>query len=210
MTPEPVVKICGITRARDADDAARAGADWLGINFWPGSKRFVPADAAPRLAGAARSAADGIAIVGVFVDQPVAEIEAISAAVGLDYVQLHGGESPALCARFGARAIKAFAVRDETDVLRLDDYPQAIVLLDTPSTGFGGSGRTFDWTLAQTAVGGGRRILLAGGLDPENVAHAVGLVRPFGVDVASGVESAPGVKDPDKMRRFVAAAKGRR
>lgn len=205
-----LVKICGITRAHDAEHAAREGADWLGLNFWPGSKRFVTVEVAQRLAAAARGAAGQVAIVGVFVDQSVAEIEAISAAVGLDYVQLHGGESPATCARFGARAIKAIAVRDQDDVSRLGDYPEAIVLLDTPTTGFGGSGRTFDWALAQAAVGGGRRIVLAGGLDPENVAHAVGLVRPFGVDVASGVESAPGVKDPDKVRRFIAAAKGRR
>jgi len=205
-----LVKICGVTRARDAEHAVRAGADWLGINFWPRSKRFVPASAAPRLVEAARNAASAVRIVGVFVDQPPEEIDAVAEAVGLDYVQLHGNESPAICARFGERAIKAIAVRSMDEVRSLDGYPGVTVLLDAPSAGFGGSGRTFDWSLAKAAVGGGRRVLLAGGLNPENVAHAVRVVRPFGVDVASGVESAPGEKDPDKVSRFIAAAKGTR
>jgi len=203
-----LVKICGITRSEDAEQAVRAGADWLGINFWPKSKRFATREVAIEIAAAARAARADVELVGVFVNQPVAEIDAVADALALDYVQLHGDETPSTCAHFGARAIKAIAVRGMEDVRLLDDFPATTFLLDTPSAGYGGSGRTFDWTLAKAAVGSGRRILLAGGLDVENVAAAVREVRPFGVDVASGVEMAPGVKDSEKVRRFIAAAKG--
>jgi phosphoribosylanthranilate isomerase len=204
------VKICGVTRAEDADLAVRAGADWLGLNLWPRSRRWVDARAAGRVAEAARAARADVTLVGVFVNQAPEEIEALVEAVGLDLVQLHGTESPEICARFGERAIKAMAIRGMEDVRLLDDYPDVPFVLDTPSPDFGGSGRTFDWTLAKAAVGSGHRILLAGGLTPANVALAVREVAPFGVDVASGVESSAGVKDPDKVRRFIAAAKGHR
>ena len=203
-----LVKICGITRAEDAEQTVRAGADWLGINFWPKSKRFATREVAIDVAAAARAVRADVRLVGVFVNQPVSEIDALADAVALDYVQLHGGEAPATCAYFGARAIKAIAVRGMEDIRLLEDFPSTTFLLDTPSAGYGGSGLTFDWTLAKAAVGSGRRILLAGGLNLENVAEAVREVRPFGVDVASGVESAPGVKDSEKVRRFIAAAKG--
>jgi phosphoribosylanthranilate isomerase len=204
-----VVKICGVTTPEDARMVVRAGADWIGLNFWPRSKRWINRERGREVAAAARAERSDIVLVGVFVDQLEEGVRSIADEVGLDYVQLHGGESPGFCAVFGDRAIKAFAMSASADVDRLGDYPGCeTLLIDTPTPAYGGSGRTFDWTLARAAVATGRRIVLAGGLNPGNVADAVATVRPFGVDVASGVESAPGRKDEALVRAFVAAAKG--
>lgn len=207
-----LVKICGITRPEDAALAAAAGADWIGLNFWPMSKRFVGADPgrARALAEAARLANEALAVVGVFVNQAVSEVVRTARDVGLDVVQLHGHESPAACAEVmaaGVRVIKAMALSSMDDVERLHAYPGEAFLMDTPTPGHGGSGRTFDWALARAAVATGKRIFLAGGLDADNVARAVAEVSPHGVDVASGVESAPGIKDARLVRAFVAAAR---
>lgn len=204
-----IVKICGVTTAADARMVTRAGADWIGLNFWPRSKRAIDRLRGVELAAAARAERAGIVLVGVFVDQTEDEVRDIGDEVGLDYVQLHGAESPGYCAVFGARAIKAFPMHEAADVERFADYGSCEVLLvDTPTADYGGSGRTFDWSLARVAVASGRRIVLAGGLTPANVAGAVASVQPYGVDVASGVESAPGHKDEALVRAFVAAAKG--
>lgn len=200
------VKICGITRPADAAEAVRVGADLIGLNFWPHSKRFLEVERAVEVADAARAAGE-VTVVGVFVNQHAALIEDIAARVGLDLVQLHGDETPDDCERFQGRYIKALALRSMEELARLDDYDCDVVLLDTPSAGYGGSGRTGDWLLARAAVDRGRAILLAGGLTPDNVADAVRAVAPWGVDVAGGVERAPGEKDHDAVRRFVAAAK---
>lgn len=202
-----IVKICGITRAEDAEGAVAAGADWIGLNFWPRSKRAVDPEAARALAGAARAAGQ-VAVVGVFVDATEDEIRAADAAVGLDFIQLHGDEPPRICTLFGERAIKAIRMAENADIAKLDAYPCETVLLDAPSAEYGGSGTTFNWRLARAASRTGKRIIVAGGLTPDNVSAAVAAVAPFGVDVASGVESAPGIKDPDLVRRFVRAAKG--
>ncbi len=216
MTAMPLVKICGITRSEDAEHAVRAGADWLGLNFWPRSKRHVDRSVAAEVATAARRAAQarsdgaGLALVGVFVNQPLAEIAEIAATVGLDLVQLHGDESPADCrdaVAAGLSIIKALTVTRESDIDSLARFPCKIFLIDTPDPGYGGSGRTCDWTLASAAVVSGARIVLAGGLTPDNVARAVAEVRPYAVDVASGVEEVPGRKDPDKISAFIRAAK---
>lgn len=204
-----VVKICGITRAEDAIACVRAGADWLGLNFWPPSRRFIDAEHGRALAAAARSAGDP-ALVGVFVNQSNKEIAAVARAVNLDWVQLHGDEGPERCAELvdrGLRVIKALPMASAADIDRLADYPASTFLIDTPTAGYGGSGRTFDWELARRAVATGRTIILAGGLDPDNVAAAVAGVRPFGVDVASGVESLPGIKDHARVRAFIDRAK---
>jgi phosphoribosylanthranilate isomerase len=198
------VKICGITRLEDALAAARAGADALGFNFWPKSKRYVD----PRAAGEIIALLPPfVATVGVFVD-PTRE-EALQAAdlSGVHWLQLHGDESPELCASMPLPVIKGIRVRHRASLDLLDQYDVAGFLLDTDSPGYGGSGATFDWTLAAE---GARRapIVLAGGLNPENVADAVRQVRPWAVDVASGVESAPGVKDHEKTARFIREAKG--
>ncbi|HKA88846.1 MAG TPA: phosphoribosylanthranilate isomerase [Haliangiales bacterium] len=193
-----MVKICGITRIEDARVAVAAGADWIGVNLWPRSRRYVPLERAREIAAAAA----GVVRVAVFVNAPRADIEAALAFV--DLVQLHGDETPADCAPFAGRLVRALRA---PDAAAMDAFPTDLILLDTPSPGYGGSGRTFDWSLAAAAVARGKRVILAGGLDPDNVAAAVRAVRPFGVDVASGVEAAPGIKDADKVRRFVAAAK---
>jgi phosphoribosylanthranilate isomerase len=197
------VKICGITRLEDALAAARAGADALGFNFWPKSKRYVD----PRAAGEIIAQLPPfVAAVGVFVD-PTRE-EALRAAElsGVHWLQLHGDESPELCAALPLPVIKALRVRDRASLDALARYEVAGFLLDADTAGYGGSGETFDWSLAAE---GARRapIVLAGGLRPENVADAVRQVRPWAVDVASGVESAPGIKDHEKTARFIREAK---
>jgi phosphoribosylanthranilate isomerase len=198
-----IVKICGLTRVDDALAAAAAGADWLGLNLWPPSKRFVDRAAAAAIAAALRAAAPAVRLVGVFVDQPADQVREAAAALGLDQVQLHGDESPAYGAGLGLPFIKALA----GDLARAADYDCELVLVDAVSPGRGGSGRSADWAAARVLADGGRKLLLAGGLTPDNVAAAIAAVGPWGVDVASGVESAPGRKDAERMRRFVAAAR---
>ncbi len=207
MSGAVLTKICGITRVEDAALAAGEGADFLGLNFWPRSKRHITVAAAGSLAQAARAAAPSVRLVGLFVDQPEDEIVAAAVALALDVVQLHGDESPAQVAALAARGLtvwKAHAVRGAGD-LGLAAWPAAAHLLDAPSAGRGGSGSVFDWAHAAAAVAAGHRIVLAGGLTPDNVASAVDQVRPFAVDVASGVESAPGKKDPARVQAFLAA-----
>jgi phosphoribosylanthranilate isomerase len=217
MSAAPVVKIkvCGVTLPDDAAMVAAAGVDFIGLNFWPRSRRHVEVERAPMIAAAARAAAPatGVRIVGLFVDAHADEIVAAHAAVGLDRVQLHGDESPDDC-RVIARATglpvwKAIAVASARDLAALADWPVDAILLDAPTAGRGGSGTTFDWALAADAVARHPRlaIVLAGGLGPDNVAAAIAQVRPFAVDVASGVERAPGVKDADRVHAFVAAAR---
>ncbi len=196
-----IVKICGLTRADDALAAARLGADWLGLNFWPGSKRHVSLAAARAIAdflGASRPR-----LVGVFVNADAAVIDAAVAEVGLDLVQLHGDEAPAFAARWSDRLVKALPAGAD-----LEPWRGTTILLDTPTAGHGGSGRSYDWTVARAAVDAGHQVIVAGGLTPENVAGAIRAARPAGVDVAGGVESSPGIKDPDKLRAFIHAAKG--
>jgi phosphoribosylanthranilate isomerase len=197
------VKICGITRLEDALAAARLGADALGFNFWPGSRRHVTPAAAHAIVSALPPF---VTPVGVFVNQPEGEIRAIAAETGIQVLQLHGDEPPDLCARLPLPVVKAIPVDQVSTLSRLLSYEVQAFLLDTPSRGFGGTGRPFDWSLAE-GVSDVAPVILAGGLDPENVAAAIRAVRPFAVDVASGVESSPGVKDPDRMSRFIHAVR---
>jgi len=207
------VKICGITTAADAAVAAEAGADFIGLNFWSRSKRRVDPAHAASLAAAARAARADIGVVGLFVDPTREEVAAAVAAVRLDAIQLHGDEDAAtvgaLAALAGAPVWKAVAVATSEDIAALDRWPVDTVLLDAPSAGRGGSGQRFDWGLARAAVARHRqlRIVLAGGLGPDNVAAAIAEVTPWAVDVASGVEIAPGQKDPERVRAFVRAAR---
>lgn len=201
------VKICGIRRPEDARAAVRAGADALGFNFWPGSRRYLPPAEAGRIV---RDLPPFVAAVGVFVNAPREEIVEAVLASGVGVVQLHGDEGPEACLDLPVRVVKAVRVGSPADVAGLAVYRDAGVgtfLLDAPSAGFGGSGSTFDWSLAADARRMGR-VILAGGLDPENVAEAIRAARPWGVDVASGVEVAPGVKDAARIGRFVAEARG--
>lgn len=200
-----IVKICGITRPEDAEAAVEAGADWIGLNFWPRSRRHVGVDRAVEIAAAIPG---DVKKVGVFVNAAAPLVEEIIARVGLDLVQLHGDEDPDYCRAFAGRYLRAFRVATAADLRHLDAFDCDVVLLDAPQAEYGGGGVTGDWSLARKARGAGKKILLAGGLTPDNVAAAVRDVRPFGVDVASGVESGPGVKDVELMQRFVRAAKG--
>ncbi|HEX2686704.1 MAG TPA: phosphoribosylanthranilate isomerase [Kofleriaceae bacterium] len=206
--PTTKIKICGFTQPDDAAQAAAAGVDYIGLNFWPRSKRYLPAERAPAIAAAAR-AAGAAQLVGVFVNHSLAEIAAIARAVPLDLIQLHGDESPAdVAAITGATRLavwKAIAVAEPRDLDGLDAWPVEAILLDAPAVGRGGGGKVFDWALARTAQQAHptRRLVLAGGLGPHNVAAAIDAVDPWAVDVASGVESAPGIKDAVQVTAFI-------
>jgi phosphoribosylanthranilate isomerase len=198
------VKICGITSLRDAELAVAAGADALGFMCYARSPRWIQPEAAREIV---RALPPFVSAVGVFVDAEEALVRRVVTLCGLDAVQFHGDETPEYCARFGTlRVFKAFRVRDAQSLQRLTDYPTNAWLLDAfvPEQP-GGTGRTFNWDLALQAKRLGRPIILAGGLTPENVADAVRRVQPYAVDVSSGVESAPGRKDPAKMQAFVQA-----
>jgi len=198
------IKICGLTRLEDALAAVRLGADALGFNFWPGSKRYIPPGKAREII---RALPPLVTTVGVFVDPSHEEASAAAALSGVQVLQLHGDEPPALCRSFQLPVVKGLRVAGPESLAALDAYPGvAGFLLDAASAGYGGSGLTFDWSLARAAAARAT-VLLAGGLTPANVAEAVRTVRPYAVDVASGVESSPGVKDHALMARFIAAAR---
>jgi phosphoribosylanthranilate isomerase len=201
------VKICGITRVRDAIAAVEAGADAVGLMFYEGSRRWVSLDRARELAGVLPA---GMERVGVFVDADEATIRKAIEVCALSILQFHGVESPEFCARFAPLKVwKAFRVSDASVLETMASFATDAWLLDTAVPGqLGGSGQRFDWELAVRAKAMGRPIVLAGGLTPENVHEAMQQVQPYAVDVSSGVETAPGIKDPAKMRAFVTAAKG--
>jgi phosphoribosylanthranilate isomerase len=201
------VKICGITRVGDAELAAALGAAAVGFVMWPRSPRFLePA----RARDIVRALPPFVTPVGVFVDQPVGHVKDVAAVVGLGAVQLHGNEDVGFCRAIGRRVIKA-ASAAQAAALAAFWPPEVTLLLDAvDAERRGGTGLTVDWTAA-AALAAHRRIILAGGLTPENVGEAIRTVRPFAVDVSSGVESAPGVKDEHRVRAFfaaVAAAEG--
>jgi phosphoribosylanthranilate isomerase len=201
-----VVKICGITNAADGIAAAEAGADVLGFVFYEASPRFIRLDAA---AAIIRQLPPFIVKAGVFVDAPSDLVVRAIGDCGLNLLQFHGNELPEYCTQFGLMSMKAFRIQDATSLERLKEYHTEAWLLDSyVSDKVGGTGERFNWDLAREARGMGRPIFLAGGLTPSNVAEAVQSVRPYGVDVSSGVEAAPGKKDHDKVRGFIKAAKG--
>jgi phosphoribosylanthranilate isomerase len=206
------IKICGIIALDDALAAADAGADLLGFNFYPPSPRYIEPQACARLVAALRSRGIGITTVGVFVNAPPAEVAAILDACGLDLAQLHGDEPPEALTDLGGRAFKAIrpATPAEGEALAAA-YARRVppaLLVDACHPGlFGGSGQAADWGLA-AALAATHPILLAGGLRPDNVAAAIARVQPWGVDVASGVETSPGRKEPTKMVEFMRATRG--
>lgn len=196
------VKICGITRLEDADLAVELGANALGFVFWPGSPRAVSQSSAREIA---KRHAGHVKSVGVFVDQSLEDVTRTMDAVGLDVAQLHGGESAEYCRLLNRPVIKAIGLQDGEPVALAGFGPDVLILLDAhdPSR-YGGTGRTVNWESARD-IAAERKTILSGGLTPENIARAVVAVRPFGVDVSSGVEAAPGVKDPSRLRRFFEA-----
>jgi len=198
------VKICGMTNLDDALQAASCGADALGFNFYPESPRYV----APEKARAIVSALPPfVTVVGLFVNAPASEVEEISRDCGVHVLQLHGDEGPEFCGQFSRPVIRAIQVRDGSFLEDVARYSVQGFVLDAyhPAL-YGGTGRVFDWELVRDAGRYGK-IILAGGLTPENVAEAIRKGKPYAVDVASGVERSPGVKDPDKVKQFVLNAK---
>ena len=195
------VKICGITRVEDARAAVASGADAIGLVFYARSPRAVT----PRQALAIRSAlAPFVTAVGLFVNADPDEVARTAAEVRLDLVQYHGDESPAACAAPGLPYVKAIRMREGVDPKRAaEDYADAAgLVLDAFHEGkWGGSGRTFDWSLIDSVIA--KPVILAGGLSVANVAEAIARVRPYAVDVSGGVESAPGIKDAAKIMSFV-------
>lgn len=203
------IKICGITREADADAAVQAGVDALGLNFSPSSPRRVDLDRAAEIAARVRGQ---VRRVGLFVDASADEVARVLDRVELDVLQFHGNESGAVCRQFGLPFMKALRVREPLAMASIEqEYAGACaLLLDAYVPGVpGGTGRSFDWELwpATAAL----PLVLAGGLSPENVAAAVRRLAPWGVDVSGGVEGPQkGVKDPERIRKFVQEVKGAR
>lgn len=209
MEREPKVKICGITSPGDARLAVKLGADMIGFNFFPGSKRFINSK---QVESILKRLSSPITKVGVFVNQPLEEIIEAQRTAVLDAIQLHGDEPPGfvddLRNETDAKIVKVFRVGENFDKAAIDDYDASGIMLDSFSlSAFGGTGKIFDWSVAAGIAKDVDNLYLAGGLNPENVAEAVRAVRPYAVDVASGVESSPGKKDPKKLEAFIRNAK---
>ncbi|MBW8874692.1 MAG: phosphoribosylanthranilate isomerase [Acidobacteria bacterium] len=196
------VKICGITSAADALAAVEWGADYLGLNFYRASPRYVDPGRASEIAEAVRGRSRRVPLVGVFVNSPRAEVESIAGRVGLDLLQFHGDEEPGFVAPFAGRAIKAFRTGGLPGPDELAAWEAAWgILIDAPhATLYGGTGAAWDY--GTVASGFDRRLFLAGGLGPGNARQAVERVRPYAIDVCSRVESRPGIKDRELLRRL--------
>jgi phosphoribosylanthranilate isomerase len=200
------VKICGITDPDDARNAALLGADAIGLNFYERSPRFIDGTLASRIIEAIPAF---VSVVGVFVNHPNPQgLEDLALSLGLNAVQLHGSETPDYCSMIQkVKVVKAFRVDSNFRVESLKNYVNTMFLLDSGSGAqFGGTGKVFDWNQAYGANAFGW-IVLAGGLTSDNVGDAISRLHPFGVDVSSGVESSPGRKDYEKMRRFIEAVR---
>ena len=204
----PKIKFCGITTLEDAERAVAAGAWAIGLIFWPRSPRRCMVDDATQIAAAVKRRAE---VAGVFLNATLDEVASAADAVGLTIVQLHGDEGPAFCAeaarRTGCKVIKAVRVRSGADIQSLTAFHTDFHLLDSYVPGLaGGTGESFAWELVR-AHGREVPVILSGGLTPRNVTEAIEAVRPFAVDVASGVELSPGVKDQEKLEAFAEAVR---
>jgi phosphoribosylanthranilate isomerase len=201
------VKICGMTNLKDVKVAVDGGVDAVGFIFYKKSPRSVTMQAVRKIV---LELPPFVNSVGVFVDETAEQINKIADRCKLDRVQLHGDESPAFCKKIRRRVIKVIRVKDIQSLKKLSDYPVSSFLLDTISEDqYGGTGKVFDWNLAYSAKKYGP-IILAGGLTPINVRQAIQRIQPYGVDVCSGVESQPGIKDHQKMQAFVKNVKAER
>ena len=196
------VKICGITRFEDAVAAADLGARALGFNFYKESKRYIQPEKAIEII---EQLPGHILKVGLFVNSPKDEIENIDSRLELDLLQFHGDETPEFCEKWGDKVIRAFRIERENQLEEIKKYSFArMIIIDAAIAGqFGGTGELSDWDIAVKAKEYGVPLLLAGGLTPANVSKAIQIVKPFGVDVAGGVESSPGIKDKEKIRAFM-------
>ncbi len=199
------IKVCGITRLEDAHECVEEGVDTLGLNFWPGTKRRCELQVAERIVHELGAHAQ---LVAVFVDESLEGVRAILERTGIAWAQLHGDEPPAMVEALLPYAYKAIGVKGVDPLAEVRRYPGEHVLLDAcvPGAMPGGTGTTFDWALARS-VARERKLTLAGGLRPENVAEAIRAVRPYRIDVASGVESEPGRKVRTRVRALVQAVR---
>lgn len=199
------VKICSITSVADGLMAAEAGADMVGLMFYEQSPRYITMAQAKEIS---QALPPFVMRVGVFVNPDEALVTQAIGECGLGLLQFHGDETSGFCTQFGVMSMKAIRVRNGDSLKQLENFNTDAFLLDSHSkSALGGTGEKFNWDLAVEAQKFGKPIFLAGGLTPENVAEAVRQVRPFAVDVSSGVESAPRKKDPDKVRAFITAAR---
>ena len=206
--PSPRIKVCGLTDPSQAVQVSEAGADAVGFVFAEKSPRLVSKEDVRQIV---KKLPPLVQAVGVFVDESADVIREMVRFCGLDMVQLHGSESPGFCKLLAPRVIKAFRVKDETVVGEIENYRGKVraVLLDAwSSRAHGGTGKVFDWEIAKKVVlSAGMPVILAGGLNPDNVGDALSRLGPWGVDVSSGVETSPGKKDMDRVRRFIKAVK---
>ncbi len=201
------IKICGIRRLEDALAAAEAGADMLGFNFHLDSVRYIDAESCARISSVLRQQHPAVQLVGVFVNASAEQIRQTLGACMLDMAQLSGDETPALCAELGGRAFKAFHGVPQHGAEEYARRSAPAFLVDGHASGaYGGTGVKADWEAARE-LASNYAVLLAGGLTPDNVAEAIRQVKPWGVDVASGVESRPGEKDAGRMRAFIQAVR---
>lgn len=203
------VKICGITNSEDAFAAVRLGADYIGLNFYSKSPRYLNFSAAKEIV---RNFSGPAKIIGVFVNEELELIGEAIREIPLHGIQLHGDESADLAADIAEKlnipVIKAYRIKPDDDPASIKIRDNVDVLLDAfTEKEFGGTGKTIDWTFAQKISAGTKRLFLAGGLRAENVAAAIKIVKPFAVDVCSSIEKAPGIKDFETMKRFIEAVK---
>lgn len=200
------IKICGIKTLPDALAAIEAGTDYLGFNFYPKSVRLIEKSACAEIISVLKREHPQIKLVGVFVNSSVEEIKDILQTCSLDFAQLHGDETPEIFAQLSPHAFRAFRGIPESNAGYERNEAPAMLIDAAVKSVYGGSGVTADWAAA-AELAKKYPLLLAGGLTPENVAEAVSRVKPWGVDVASGVEAAPGKKDPGRMKAFVQAVR---
>lgn len=201
------IKICGITREADLAAAVEAGADAVGFVFYPKSGRYVTPERAQQLCALMPPF---VTAVGLFVNEDAARVRAIARTAQLQLLQFHGDEPPDYCAQFDLPYIKAARVTPGLDLLKFEQQYNTArgILLDAFVEGYGGGGEVFDWDLIQKQLtGAGARYVVSGGLRPSNTGGAIEALRPFGVDVSSGVESAKGIKDAALIRQFIAAVR---
>jgi len=199
------IKVCGLTRPEDVVFLNGLSVDYAGFIFVPSSPRCLNLPAAEELVPLLR---EGIRKVGVFMDDDFSRVAEIARVLSLDLLQFHGAETPGYCARFEIPYFKTIRVRGRIDESSLRGYRPEAFLLDTfAPRQHGGTGKTFDWSIAREVGDRGRRVLLAGGLNPDNIGRAISEAAPWGVDVSSGVEASPGVKDHARLTAFISAAR---
>ena len=203
------IKVCGITRKEDAQLLADLKVEAIGLNFWPKSKRFVSQRLAEELVQCVRKTHPTAIVVGVFVNHDWQEMLEIAKVVDLDRIQLHGDENDTVAKSLGGRCIRAFPLASIDDLPAIENSSASSILIDSHSKERGGSGLVANWKLAKKVAAGTKQLWLAGGLHAGNVASAIATVGPFGVDVASGVESSPGIKSRERTVAFVEAVRGK-